>query len=124
MNKHPLLVSANAMLKRQGLHTTFKEENLLAVSLNKKTKEILYLVIEEQQFPGIVISLAIDCFQALVIADIIINLIHLAPVAMGEPFYRSNSGVLYWDEDAIEYFDLECNPELMQQLIPINDSFH
>jgi hypothetical protein len=124
MKKNTYLVAAEKMLKKQKMFTTFVDENILEVCLNKSEKPFAFLLIEEEQFNGVVVCLALDFHQTYIVADLIINLMHIAPVALGEAFYRSVNGNLYWNEEAQLHFELEYNKDLLDDLPTINDTMH
>lgn len=124
MKKNNYLVAADKMLKKQKMFTTFVDENILEVCLNKSEKPFAFLIIEEDQFNGVVVCLALDFHQTFIVADLVINLMHVAPVATGEAFYRSNTGELYWNEEAQLYFEMEYNSDLLDELPTINDTLH
>lgn len=124
MEKNKYLAQAEKMLKKQKYHTYFPDENMLEVSRDKNSKPFAFLIIEKEQFPGIVLSLALDFHQTYIVADMTINLMHIAPLALGEPFYRSVNGTLYWDTAAQLYFEMEFNKEMLNNLEPVNDTLH
>lgn len=122
--KNEYLLSAQQMLKKQGYHTAFRDANLLEVSQSRKDYPFLYLVIEKDQFPGIAMCISLDFNETYVIADLTIKLMHIAPVALGEIFYRSNDGKLFWSDDAIEYFTLENDKDFLKNLSPLSKAFN
>lgn len=124
MAKHIFLKAAAKNLNAQKLHLSWIDDNLIEVSENKNSKVFAFLVIEEKQFHGIVVSFALDFYDVYRTADLVISLMHTCPVALGEAFYRSNDGELHWSEDATSYFTLEHDNKLLKDLIPPNKSLH
>lgn len=118
MSKNTYLISAEAMLMNDEYFVEFKDDNVLELSLSKEEKPFAFIVIEKDQFPGFIVCISLDFLDCYIIANLMINLMHIAPVALGEGFYRANDGILYWDEDAIGQFELEKNPELLEKLKP------
>lgn len=124
MKKNSYLEAADKMLKKQKYHTKFRDENLLEIAMDKKEKVFAYLAIEQDQFPGIIMSLAYDFGETYVIANLTIDLMHLVPVTLGEPFFRSKNGTLYWGTDAAKYFALEFNNQFLKEVEPVSKDLH
>lgn len=124
MKKNPYLEAAAKMFKKQKMYAKFRDENLLEISLDKDDKVFAFLAIEKDQFPGIIFSIAYDFNETYIIADMVINLMYICPVALGEAFYRSKNGNLYWNEDAKFHFTLECDQQLIQELEPVSKDLH
>jgi hypothetical protein len=124
MKKNPYLEQAAKMLKKQKMYTKFRDENLLEISQDKESKVFCFLTIEKEQFPGMIISLAFDYHETYVVADMVINLMHIAPVALGEAFYRSKNGNLYWGTDAAFHFALECDSQIIRDIEPVSKDLH
>ena len=115
MQKNTYLVDAQKMLKKQGYYTVFRDSNILEMCFNKQSMPFAFLVIEDEQFPGIIISFASDFHEVMLASDITITLMHIIPIAVGEPFYIDKSGNTYWGEEAEIRFSFETNPEWLEK---------
>jgi len=124
MKKNPYLQTAAKRFKKQSLYPVFRDENVLELSLDKKSHPFAFLTVERDQFPGIIMSLAYDFSDAYLTADITLFLMHVCPVALGEAFYRSKDATLYWGEDASFRYALENDDKLIKELPVYNDNLH
>jgi hypothetical protein len=122
MKKNPYLERAAEMFKKQKMHTRFADENLLEVATSRGEKVFCFLIVEEKQFPGIIVSLAYDFHDTYIVADMMINLFYITPCALGETFYRAKDGTLYWGEEAAFRYELETMS--IKDLAPPSDMKH
>jgi hypothetical protein len=124
MKKNPYLDAASKIFKKQKMHSQFRDENILEVSQDKGSKVFAILILEEKQFPGILVSLSYDYSEIYVVAEMVINLMHLSPCALGEAFYRSKNGNLYWGVDAAFHYTLECDQQVIEDIVPVSKDLH
>lgn len=124
MKKNVYLAKAATMLKKNGHTTRFLDENILEVSTSKNAPAFAYLAIEKDQFPGIIVSFSYGFTETYIVADLIINLFYICPVALGEAFYQSSTRDLYWGEEAAFYFMLEHDNTLLEDIEPVSDHKH
>ena len=123
MKKHPHLKKVEAKLSSQ-YHFEFLDSNILTVSVDKGFSPFAHLVVDESQYPGIIMSLSVDFPESFIVADLTLSLMHVCPITLGEVFYRSNGGDLYWDLDAHFQYDIESNSDLLEDLEPISNSIN
>ena len=123
MKKHLLLNKVVSKLSNQ-FHFDFLNGNVLTVSLDADDIAFAHLIVDEDQYPGIILSLAIDFPEAYIASDLTLSLMHICPIALGEVFYLSRGGNMFWSEDAHSQCDIENNSDLLTTLTPITDSVH
>lgn len=123
MKKHPYLKQAEKLLSPR-FYVNFLKGNVATISFEEGWDAFAHLVIEPDQFDGIILSLSLDFNEPNLVADITISLMHCANLALGETFYCSKAGNTYWGDDASEQFEIEKNPEILKELVPINEHRH
>jgi len=120
MIKHPYLKLAEKSLKNE-YHINFIDKNILEVALDKDSDPFAFLVVE-QEFDGVLLSLSHDFPETYIVASLTILLMRNTNVALGEPFYRSRNGDLYWGPMGFEQFMMEHDSDLLRDLEPISDT--
>lgn len=123
MAKHEYLQVVRDLFKKQKLFARFRDNNSLEISLNNKSLPFAFLVIDDEQFHGIILSLTVEPIDASLIAELTVNLIHIAPLAMGETFYITRDGGCHWGDNAYKYLLLEKDSRLLD-LEPVTDLRH
>lgn len=121
MKSHPHLIQAKKILSHR-FYVNFIDKNICIVALDKKTQPFAHLVVEQASFDGIGLSLAFDYDDTFAVAELVISLMHVAPVALADPFYQSKSGDLYWNDAALEQYQLECDSDILKDLPPVSNS--
>lgn len=124
MKKHPYLENANKLLKNL-FYIKFIDKNVCEVRYEKNTAPFAFLIIEENQgFDGIGLSIALDCNDTYAVAELTITLMHVAPVALADPFFIANNGDLHWNDSALEQWQLETDHDILKDLTPISKEKH
>ncbi len=123
MKKHPYLKQAEKLLSPR-FFVEFLDENIAAIAFEEGFEPFAHIVIEPSQFDGIILSWALDFNEVTLASDITINLMHCASLALGEVFYYSKSGNIYWNEQAEEQFGMEQDSDLLIDLVPPTVSVH
>jgi hypothetical protein len=123
MKRNEYLVKAANSLKKSAYSARFLDVNALEVCLDKKSNAVAFLVVEPH-FPGIIVSFALDFRETQLVADMLISLFYVCPVALGESFYQSQSNQLYWGDEAEFYYMIEQDNNVLEDLEPINKNHH
>lgn len=106
---HPYLAKVQKKLKKQKLYSSSPFPNVLLVSEDKKSSHFAYLIVEEETFNGIIISLAIDYPDSCTVAELVMNCMYTAPSLLGEKFFVNQHGDIFWNEDSQMAMDFELD---------------
>jgi len=101
MKLHPHLKIVKQRLESQSYIVGVKEETILQVCMEDDQIPFCFILVDIDTFHGIIVSFAADFPFSNIAADIAINLMHVAPVAVGESYYIDSTGETFWGEEAI-----------------------
>jgi hypothetical protein len=123
MKLHPHLKTTKKRLENQGYLVSAKEDFVLEVAIDDETLPFCFILVDGETFDGIILSLAADFPFSDVAADIAINLMHVAPVAVGESFYIDDMGDTFWGDEAKKRSSVQRN-SLLEDIEPISTLKH
>src|SRR6267142_2915390 len=94
------------------------DTNCLKVSLKEDNLAFMFLIIEKAYPKCVILCLSVDFNETILAVDIALKLNSLCEIVLGEDFYYSKNGKIYWNLDAHDQYRLEYDTEFFKNSIP------
>lgn len=124
MTKDIKLKAAKKSLINLGFNVEYQSDKSLVVYYGEDNVPFLFIIHDTDEFPGLILNVAIDYFNTLEMAEITVDLMHVARVAVGEQFYFNKAGILTTGEHAVLAFEAENVPNSLINMETKSKEFH
>lgn len=122
MKVNKLLKTLRTQFKNMNFFTYFKAPNVLAIAMDGATLPLVFIT-KEKSFPGVMVNYSETLQDNEIIGIISETLSFHCPFIVNESFYHSQSGKLYWGDNAKMYNLLENTIDL-NTVVPLTDAIH
>lgn len=109
MKKNTLLKKLHKELSNRYL-VNWEHGNILAIQLEAQIPSFCIVLYDEDHPGNLIVSVALDFPDPMIIADITIAASRVAPLLLGEGFYLTNENKVLWGEAAARQFAIDANP--------------